>query len=92
MPQKDIRQELMLLQAYLQQFESERPLMLEELAFTKQQLSDLYNDIENNIYNDNTVQAYIQSEEKALHIIEAQIIYFQEKFDNQREVVKGLRK
>ena len=66
--------------------------MLEELDFTKQQLSDLSIDLKNNIYDDNTIQRYIQDEENALHIIEAQIIYFQEKFDNQREVVRGLKK
>ena len=91
-PEKDISKELTLLQAYLQQFESERPMMLEELDFTKQQLSDLSIDLKNNIYDDNTIQRYIQDEENALHIIEAQIIYFQEKFDNQREVVRGLKK
>ena len=89
---KDIHQEMELLQAYLQQFEDQRVVLLENTKFSRQQLSDLKDDVENNVYDEKTTSKYIQDEEKALHTMEAQIKYFQEKFDAQKKVVKQLRK
>ena len=89
---KDIRQEMELLQAYLQQFEDQRVVLLENANFSRKQLSDLKDDVENNVYDEETTSKYIQDEEKALHTMEAQIKYFQEKFDAQKKVVKQLRK
>ena len=89
---KDIDDEMELLQAYLQQFETQRVVIKENVEFSKKQLSDLKYDIDKNLYNKETTEQYIQDEEKALHIMEAQIKYFQEKFDAQKEVVKQLRK
>ena len=89
---KDIDDEMELLQAYLQQFETQRVVIKENVEFSKKQLSDLKYDIDKNLYNKETTEQYIQDEEKALHIMEAQIKYFQEKFDAHKEVVKQLRK
>ena len=89
---KDIRQEMELLQAYLQQFEDQRVVLLENTKFSRKQLSDLKDDVENNVYDEKTTSKYIQDEEKELHMMEAQIKYFQEKFDAQKKVVKQLRK
>ena len=89
---KDIHQEMELLQAYLQQFEDQRVVLLENAKFSRKQLSDLKDDVENNVYDEQTTSKYIQDEEKALHTMEAQINYFQEKFDAQKKVVKQLRK
>ena len=89
---KDIHEEMELLQAYLQQFEDQRVVLLENAKFSRQQLSDLKDDVENNVYDEKTTSKYIQDEEKELHMMEAQIKYFQEKFDAQKKVVKQLRK
>jgi len=89
---KDIRNEMELLQAYLQQFENERVVMQSEIKFSKKQLSDLQDDVKNHQIDDKMTSQYIQDEEKALHTLEAQIKYFQEKFNQQKEVVKQLRK
>ena len=89
---KDIHQEMELLQAYLQQFEDQRVVLLENTKFSRQQLSDLKDDVEKNLYDEQTTLKYIKDEEKALHTMEAQIKYFQEKFDAQKKVVKQLRK
>ena len=89
---KDIHEEMELLQAYLQQFEDQRVVLLENTKFSRQQLSDLKDDVENNVYDEKTTLKYIQDEEKELHMMEAQIKYFQEKFDAQKKVVKQLRK
>ena len=89
---KDIGEEMLLLQAYLQQFESQRVVIKENIAYSRQQLSDLQEDIDKNLYDDETQAKYIQDEEGVLRMMEAQIKYFQEKFDAQKEVVKQLRK
>ena len=89
---KDIYDEMYLLQAYLQQFEDQRVVILEDVAFSRKQLSDLRSDVENNLYDEATTAGYIQDEEDELQMMEAQIEYFQEKFDAQKEVVKQLRK
>ena len=89
---KDIREEMQLLQAYLQQFEIQKDVLKEGVAFSRKQLSDLQDDINNNLYDEETTSQYIQDEEQELRMMEAQIKYFQEKFDAQKKVVKQLRK
>ena len=89
---KDIRKEMELLQAYLQQFESQSVVIKNGVELSRKQLSDLKDDIENNLYDDETVSKYIQDEENELRTMEAQVKYFQEKFDAQKKVVKQLRK
>lgn len=89
---KDISEEMNLLQAYLQQFENQRVVIKENVKFSRKQLRDLKDDVENNLYDENTTLQYIQDEEKELRIMEAQIKYFQDRFDAQKKVVKQLRK
>ena len=89
---KDISYEMNLLQAYLQQFETQRVTLKSEAKYSRKQLSDLKDDINNNLYDETTTLKYIQDEENELHRMEAQIKYFQEKFDAQKKVVKQLRK
>ena len=89
---KDISKEMELLQAYLQQFEDQRVVIKENVEYSRQQLSDLKDDIGNNLYDDVTVSNYINDEETELRMMEAQIKYFQERFDAQKKVVKHLRK
>ncbi len=89
---KDISKEMELLQAYLQQFEDQRVVIKENVDYSRQQLSDLKDDIGNNLYDDATVSNYINDEETELRMMEAQIKYFQERFDAQKKVVKQLRK
>ena len=89
---RDLGDTLILLQAYLQQFETQRVVILNNAEFSKKQLSNLRDDIIDNRFDEKTMLKYIQDEEKVLHTMEAQVKYFQEKFDAQKEVVKQLRK
>ena len=89
---QNIQDEMDLLRAYLQQFETQRVAIVQGAAYSRKQLSDLQDDINNNIYDEETTSKYIKDEEKELRMMEAQIKYFQEKFDAQKEVVKKLRK
>ena len=89
---KDISGEMELLQAYLQQFENQSVVIKNGVEISRQQLSDLKDDISNNLYDEETVSKYIQDEENELRTMEAQVKYFQEKFDAQKKVVKQLRK
>ncbi len=89
---KDIQYEMELLQAYLQQFEIQRVVIKEATEYSRKQLSDLQDDVKKHLYDEETTSKYIQDEEAELRTMEAQIKYFQEKFDEQKEVVKQLRK
>ena len=89
---RDLGDTMILLQAYLQQFETQRVVIKENVEFSRNQLTNLKDDIDNHLYDDETTSEYIQEEEKELRMMEAQIKYFQEKFDAQKEVVKQLRK
>ena len=89
---KDIQYEMELLQAYLQQFENQRVVIKEAAEYSRKQLSDLQDDVKKHLYDEETTSKYIQDEEAELRMMEAQIKYFQEKFDEQKEVVKQLRK
>ena len=89
---KNIQDEMALLQAYLQQFEYQSDVIRENVKFSRKQLSDLQKDVKKNLYDEETTSKYIQDEEIELRQMEAQIKYFQEKFDAQKEVVKQLRK
>lgn len=89
---RDIREEMQLLQAYLQQFETQSEEIKDNVKFSRKQLSDLDDDIKNKILDEQTAWQYTREEEKVLDVMEAQIRYFQEKFDAQKEVVKQLRK
>ena len=89
---RDIHDEMYLLQAYLQQFENQHVAILENVEYSRKQLSNLKDDIKNNLYDEATAEQYIQDEEKELSMMEAQIRYFQEKFDAQKEVIQLLRK
>ena len=89
---RDIREEMLLLQAYLQQFETQSEEIKDNVKFSRKQLSDLDDDIKNKILDEQTAWQYTREEEKVLDVMEAQIRYFQEKFDAQKEVVKQLRK
>ena len=73
---KNIVAEMELLQAYLQQFETQRVLIKEGAQFSRKQLSDLKDDVKNNLYDEETTQKYIQDEENELCMMEAQIEYF----------------
>ena len=81
---KDIGNEMDLLQAYLQQFETQHVVIKENVEFSRKQLSNLKDDVKNHLYNEATTERYIKDEEKALVMMEAQIKYFQEKFDAQK--------
>ena len=89
---ENISEEMELLQAYLQQFETQRVVIVENAKFSRKQLSDLKEDIENNLYDEETKAQYIKDEDDEIRIMEAQLEYFKEKFDAQKAVVKQLRK
>lgn len=89
---KDIKDEMELLQAYLQQFESQYDVIKNDAQISRKQLSDLQDDVKMHLYDSKTTSNYIKDEEKELLKMEAKIKYFQEKFDAQKEVVKQLRK
>lgn len=86
------RESLSLMGAYLQQLETMRPIMQNDINFSRQQLSDLKDDFISGALTEEKVIQYMADEEAALHKIEAQVKYFQEKFNEQKKVAKELAK
>lgn len=81
-----------LVMAYLQQYEDIKPVVMDNAAYSRKQLDDLNSDIENNLYDEATTAQYLKDEDDAIRVMEAQLDYFQEKFDEQKKVVKKLRR
>jgi len=86
------REPLELMGAYLQQLETMHPIMQNDINFSRQQLSDLKDDFISGALTEEKVIQYMADEEAALHKIEAQVKYFQEKFNEQKKVAKELAK
>ena len=89
---KDISGEMELLQAYLQQFESQRIVIKDNARTSVKQLTNLKSDVKRYIYDNDTAARYIDDEENEIRVMEAQVKYFQEKLAAQKKVVKRLRK
>ncbi len=79
---------LFLMKQYLQQFETTYPIMTDDISYSRQQLSNLGDDIDAGILDAEKVTKYIADEEAALKMLEAQVDYFQEKFDEQERFAK----
>lgn len=87
----NISKEMDLLASYLQQFETVRVDMLDEIKYSEQQLSDLKYDIDNNKLSENDISKYLKDEEAAVKRLEAQLDYFRDRFSQQKKVVKNLK-
>lgn len=92
LPRKiDINKKMQLLQAYLQQYEDERVNVKKEIAYSYSQLSDLKDDLQNNLYDEAKKTEYINAEEAAIHKTESIINYFKDRFKKQKKVIKNLK-
>ena len=81
--------EMQLLRAYLQQYEDERDNISENIKYSKSQISDLKDDLKQNLYNDSLREVYLSSEEEVVNMIDAQLDYFLDRFNKQSEFVKN---
>ena len=85
------KNEMLLFGAYLQQFEDVRDEIVSEMDYSRSQLKDLKDDIDNGLYDETQRTEYIDSEEKAVNVIEARLDYFSTRFKEQKEFVKTVR-
>lgn len=79
---------LFLMKQYLQQFETTYPIMTDDISYSRQQLSNLKDDVDAGILDAGKVTKYIADEEAALKRLEAQVDYFSERFDEQRKFAR----
>lgn len=75
---------------YTKQFDSEFSGIIEDIKFTKQQLSDLQDDIKANIYDNHTIITYLISERDAVNHIHAKTNYFTDRLNAQTLLIKTL--
>lgn len=90
--ERDIHEQMELVQAYLQQFETEYPNFKREAEFTKNQLENLKSDILSNDIEEEKDAEYIAEEEKHVKQLENQIDYFNDRLQRQSQIVKKLLK
>ena len=84
--------EMQLLRAYLQQYEDERPTIEEEIKYSKSQLSNLKDDFRNGLYDGTQREEYLNSEEKAVNMLNAKLDYFIDRFEKQGKVIQDIVK
>ena len=84
-------QTLNLAQAYLLQFDEVRPIMAKKFDYSKSQLESLKKDIKSNYINDSLANVYLNSEKQAADTLHAQVSYFKERFDGQKDELKKLK-
>lgn len=90
--EQNIYEQMELVQAYLQQFETEYPNFKKEAEFTKNQLDNLKSDILSNDIDEEKGAEYIAEEEKYVKQLENQIDYFNDRLQKQSQIVKKLLK
>ena len=84
--------EMQLLRAYLQQYEDERTLLQEDMAYSKSQVSDLKDDFSDGRYDAAQREEYLASEETVLNTTEAKLDYFLDRFQKQSDFIKETKK
>ena len=82
--------EMQLLRAYLQQYEDERDSIIAEIKYSYKQLSDLKDDFEKGLYDENQRNEYLSSEENAVKMLNAKLDYFIDRFEKQSEFIKQI--
>lgn len=80
--------EMQLFRAYLQQYEDERTVIIDEINFTNTQLDNLKYDFQDGRYDESLRKEYLDSEEKSVKQLEAKLNYFTDKFAEQKEFVE----
>lgn len=89
---EDYFQTLNLAQAYLLQFGETQPIMAKKFDYSKSQLESLKKDIKSNYINDSLANIYLLSEKQAADTLQAQISYFKERLEGQKDALNTLMK
>ena len=84
--------EIQLIRAYLQQYEDERDNIKEGIRYSKSQISDLKDDLKKGLYDESQREEYLSAEEKEVKTLNAQLDYFIDRFEKQRNVIKEIEK
>ena len=83
---------LNLAQAYLSQFNEMLPVMKHTLSYTKQQLTNLQNDIDTHYVSDSLAAVYFNDEIAVADTLHNRILYFQDRLSQQDKALDSLRK
>ena len=90
--EQNINEQMELVQAYLQQFETEYPNFRKQVEFTKNQLNNLKSDIISKDIDEGKGAEYAAEEEKYVKRLENQLDYFNDRLKKQTKTVKKLLK
>ncbi|MBR3709922.1 MAG: hypothetical protein IKM99_03040 [Bacteroidales bacterium] len=81
---------LNLAQAYLRQFDETVPVMKHTLSYTKQQLTNLQNDIDTKFISDSLAAIYLNDEIAVADTLHNRILYFQDRLSQQDKELTSL--
>lgn len=87
----DYFETLNLAQAYLHQFDDMLPRMQQTISYTRQQLTNLQNDIDTHYINDSLATVYMADETAVADTLHQRILYFQDRLSQQDQILTALR-
>lgn len=85
------RQALHLLGAYLQQFETEYPKMIDEIAYSRIEIANLKDDISNDLLNEDQINDAMYAETDIANRIHNVADYFNDRFGKQHVAVEQMK-
>lgn len=94
-PEKELDavfEKLRLVNAYIQQFNMERPVMQAEMDSTLARLDLLRADVETHYIADSLVVTYIEGETQEVERLNNKVAYFKDRLGNCRKDLDGLKK
>ena len=83
---------LNLAQAYLSQFDEMLPVMLHDISYTQQQLSNLKNDIDTHFIEEAQASDYLDDEIAVADTIHNRVLYFQDRLSQQDKALNSTKK
>lgn len=84
--------DLLLAEAYLNQFDEMLPVMQQTISYTRKQLNNLKNDIDTHYVNDTLAATYLEDEAAVADTLHNRILYFQDRLSKQDKVLTDTKK
>ena len=88
----DYFESLNLAQAYLNQFDEMLPILQHDISYSRQQLTNLKNDIDTHFIDEEQAALYLKDETAVADTIHQRILYFQDRLSQQDQSLNSTKK
>ena len=88
----DYFESLNLAQAYLNQFDEMLPILQHDISYSRQQLTNLKNDIDTHFIDEEQAALYLKDETAVADTIHQRILYFQDRLSQQDQSLSSTKK